>query len=587
MRAAIGHHLRVLDYATARHHVFYHNAVNGAPRWLRRLDFDAVILHTTFLCMRWSHLFYIWKWKTRWIKELDCVKIALPQDEYDHAEILDEWLAELGVSVIFTNFDESRRKVLYPIMTDRATFYKCFTGYIDDGAARRYATKLLPPEKRPNDVVYRASHLPYWFGSHGQLKHRIADVVVERARAHGLQCDISTRWENTVVGEQWLDFLMSGRTVIGCESGSSVLDRRGEIKAQIEQILQEDPSTSFEEVSTQLPDGWDEHQFFALSPRHFEAIITKTCQILIEGRYEGVLEPDKHYIPLKRDLSNVDEVLEKIKDQELIKRIADQAYSDIYLSGAYSYRRLAAEIEGVLLENHRQRRWVARELYVGILWKGARPAATAQAAIGLWTGRLLRMAQLLLPLLGARRSSLAKGLVALQLILRVRSLRQLLFAYLHDRQTVRTVGFDQVLADLLRLGIVRQAQTSTLTASEPFRISVCFEPEKEKLTLKSRRAEERDSGKEPLWPALESALREGHVKTMVWDHSALGRSVSYPFSRRKCVTIAVGQYGIHRFEALAALARRFPERTWVALSTLGNGVGAATICDSPNFGDHS
>ena len=36
-------------------------------------------------------------------------------------------------------------------------------------------------------------NLPYWFGSHGQLKTRIAQVVRERAQKHGLVCDLSTR----------------------------------------------------------------------------------------------------------------------------------------------------------------------------------------------------------------------------------------------------------------------------------------------------------------------------------------------------------------------------------------------------------
>lgn len=585
MRAAIGHHLRVLGYAKVGHHVIYYNTVDNAPRWLRHLDFDAVILHTTFLCMRWSHLFYIWKWKTRWINDLSFAKIALPQDEYDHSEILDEWLAELGVSVIFTNFDESQRKVLYPIMADRATFHKCFTGYIDDRAARRYASKVTPPEIRPHDIVYRASHLPYWFGSHGQLKHRIGDVVSERVKAHGLKSDISTRWEDTVVGERWLDFLMSGRTVIGCESGSSVLDRRGEIRAQIQQILRADPSMSFEEVSARLPAGWDEHQFFALSPRHFEAVITKTCQVLVEGQYESVLKPDRHYIALKRDLSNVDEVLEKIRDLEFVQQIADQAYNDIYLSGAYTYQRLAAEIEGVLIENQRRQRGGARELCVGMLWKVAGPAAAAQSAFGLRIWRFLRMVRSLWRMLTP--PSLARGLVTLKFILRTRALRQLLIEYLGDPTLRRDIRLDQVLKELLRLGILRQAQTGTLTAGEPFRTSMCFEAKKGNLTLKSRRMEASKSVEEPVWPVVGSALRDGRVKTVVWDHSALGVSVSYALTRSRWLAISLGQYGVYRFEALPILARRFPELTWEALCAQADGAGAAGISDYPHFGGNS
>lgn len=349
MRAAVRHHLRALDYLSgADLEVLYCNVYHGAPSWLRHRRFDAILLHNTLLCLRWSHLFELCKWRLRWVRASDCPKIALPQDEYDHSEILDEWLHEWGVTVIFTNFGENHRRVLYPIMHDKAHFCECFTGYVDESIAQRYEKQLMPAGARPYDIVYRATRLPYWFGSHGQLKYRIAEVVVRRAEARGLRVDISTRVEDTIIGDGWLDFLASGRVVIGCESGSSVLDRRGEIRSTIQALLRREPGLSFEEVRERLPKGWDDYQFFALSPRHFEAIVTKTCQVLVRGTYDGVLEPDKHYIPLERDFSNIDSVLERIGDRDYTQGIAEQAYEQIYRSGCYSYRKFAGDIQAAL-----------------------------------------------------------------------------------------------------------------------------------------------------------------------------------------------------------------------------------------------
>jgi hypothetical protein len=169
-------------------------------------------------------------------------------------------------------------------------FRGALTGYIDDAMARRCATQLRPIAARTHDIVYRATQLPYWFGSHGQLKHRIAEVVGARATAHDLTTDISTRWEDTIFGDGWSDFLMTGRSVIGAESGSSVLDRRGEIQSRIRTLLAEQPTLSFDEVARELPEGWDSWRFFAISPRHLEAVVTKTAQILVEGTYSGVLK---------------------------------------------------------------------------------------------------------------------------------------------------------------------------------------------------------------------------------------------------------------------------------------------------------
>ena len=89
VHTAIRRHLRMLDYAQEKHEVFYCNTFKGTPYWLRRAGFDAVVLHTTLLCMRWSTQFFLWKWQLRWLNDLDAVKIAFPQDEYDHSEVLD------------------------------------------------------------------------------------------------------------------------------------------------------------------------------------------------------------------------------------------------------------------------------------------------------------------------------------------------------------------------------------------------------------------------------------------------------------------------------------------------------------------
>jgi hypothetical protein len=94
-----------------------------------------------------------------------------------------------------------------------------------------------------------------------------------------------------------------------------------------------------------MPDGWDSYEFFAISPRHFESVMTKTCQILVEGNYSGVLKADEHYIALKRDFSNLDEALSKLKDDSYIQAMIDRAYEDIYLSGKYTYTSFAQQLE--------------------------------------------------------------------------------------------------------------------------------------------------------------------------------------------------------------------------------------------------
>jgi hypothetical protein len=234
--------------------------------------------------------------------------------------------------------------------------------------------------------MYRATSLPYWFGSQGQLKANMGSVVA--GRALGLVCDVSTRPEDTIVGDKWIDFMASGKTVLGCESGSSVLDSHGQIREQIRTLLRSNPDLTFEEVSQHMPPGWDDYQFFAISPRHFEAVLTKTCQVLVEGYYDGVLEADKHYIAIKRDFSNLDEVLVKIRDTALLQAIADQAYNDIYLSGKHTYQQFARQIEQAIAahEQYGER----RDAINSMRWRVGAPLAGVASDLELASGQLKR-----------------------------------------------------------------------------------------------------------------------------------------------------------------------------------------------------
>ena len=179
---------------------------------------------------------------------------------------------------------------------------RSYTGFVDDRAAGAVETLPRPHAERTLDIVYRARNLPFHVGHHGQLKHRIAEIVDPAARAHGLRTDISTRIDDTKYGDAWFDFLASGRCVIGTESGSSALDPYGEMRRFEAVWRAEHPDATFEEFSALQPPGWDDYGFTAISPRLFEAAQTKTAQLLVEGEYDGILAADRHYVPLREDL---------------------------------------------------------------------------------------------------------------------------------------------------------------------------------------------------------------------------------------------------------------------------------------------
>jgi hypothetical protein len=541
MRAGVLAHLRSLESIDGAE-VLFVNAYSPRRRLLAQLEPDAMVFHNTFLCMRWSHLFPSWKWELRWIADADGPKIALPQDEYDHAHVLDEWLYELGVTSVVSNFDPSLGEILYPVTSGFARFHKRFTGYVDEATARRIADRIVPLQERQVDIVYRATRLPYWFGSHGQLKHRIGSVVADAATRHGLSTDVSTRGEDTIVGDSWFDFLMSGRVVIGCESGSSVLDRRGEVRAAIQDLLRDDPARTFEEVDARMPAGWDDHAFFALSPRHFEAVVTKTPQVLVEGAYDGVLEPNRHYLPVARDLSDLDDVLEKVKDTDRLAEIAECAYDEIYLGGRYSYQALSGLVEQIVDEaDHPRGRRVA------ISWPLLRARQHAARKAEFVTATLLPQVQV--RVWRPRRGEVARVVAALQSARRHPALRTLIAesARCTPRPSARRLA-----ADVVRLDLLAAAEAGT-SVGPRFGVEPIIHDST--LILRSRQRPLEDT-RNAMVAAL-AAVGAGEVEHFEWDHRAVGMCVPYPLGPRR-LSMSIGEMGVYSFTSLAAVASRDP-----------------------------
>jgi hypothetical protein len=429
---------------------------------------------------------------------------------------MDEWLAELGATSVYSCFGADQWETLYPLLSRRAAFHETLTGFIDEDAASELAGRILPHAQRPFDVVYRARNLPYWFGSHGQLKHRIAEAVQERASVHRLRTDISTRPEDTIYGGGWLDFLMSGRAVIGSESGSSVLDARGEIQRRISRLLAEQPDLTFEQVDAQMSAGWDSYAFFAISPRHLEAVITKTAQVLVEGRFSGVLQPELHYIPLRRDFSNLDDALERLHDVEAVEAMTERAYRDVYLSGRNNLGVLANELFAEA-EQHTG----TRLAFPFALAK--RPSLPVRPPI---EGKPLRQ---LLPHLVTIAEALARQPEARRLVIAARGGRL-------------SVPLKDVVRELILLRVLARIRGE----DEPWSLSI--ENDGGTLVIRTR-----------VGAADRTETRlDGPFERVAWNHADVAQAVPIFPRHPRWGWIALGLYGRYEFTALGEVARTDP-----------------------------
>jgi hypothetical protein len=86
-----------------------------------------------------------------------------------------------------------------------------------------------------------------------------------------------------------------------------------------------------------------------ISSRHFDAIGCKTLQIMFPGRYGDILRADEHYVALNQDFSNIDEVLDLLRDVAARQRIVDRTYD--YVMSEHTYKHRLQHLERALEEN--------------------------------------------------------------------------------------------------------------------------------------------------------------------------------------------------------------------------------------------
>lgn len=340
-RTSFNHAFCLLKYAPWNSYEL-HAFGQPIPRRLRQESFDVIMLETTFLCWRWSKprkdYFDRLLEEYAFIANSDAIKIALPQDEYDHAAVLDEWLADWRVDLIYSVCYE-HRDVFYPKASVRAEIVEGMTGYVDDADIAMMRRLARPFEERDVDVGYRAKSLPPYFGRFGRLKAEMGERFRAAFAGTGLLLDISVDPKHALMGDEWLRFLGNCRFTLGCESGSSLLDPTGEINHDCATYLAEHPNARFEEVEAACFPGQDMQRIYsAISPRIFEAALAGTCQVLASGRYMGILKPDEHYIPWDISASDNDALYAELTDWRRAKERAEACREAVLGSERLNYR---------------------------------------------------------------------------------------------------------------------------------------------------------------------------------------------------------------------------------------------------------
>ncbi len=332
----------------SRHNVAY---VSSFAKCHFDLDyFDAVVLHYS---VRVCHAGPLSGSFAQALKKYRGLKVLFIQDEYDNPNVTQQAILDLGIGLVFNTVPpDSIAKVYPPERFADVKFVNVLTGYIPIELSQLKA--YAPLRQRSVLIGYRGRNLPYWYGDLGQEKVFIGARMKEICTQRGLKTDVAWNEEDRIYGNGWFDFLGKCKATLGTESGSNVFDFDGTLRPAIQAELRRNPHITYDEVRQKyLADREGTIVMNQISPKVFEAIACRTALVLFEGRYSDVLEPGKHFIALKKDFSNVDDVLAKLHDDANLEALTERAYADIIGSGRYTYQAFIQLVDEGLEKNWR------------------------------------------------------------------------------------------------------------------------------------------------------------------------------------------------------------------------------------------
>lgn len=287
------------------------------------------------------------------LSAFDGLKVLFIQDEYDHTNAAKSTIRLAGFNLVFSVVPPQSLPLVYAREEfPGVRFVSNFTGYVPDDLPAQIGA-VTPPSQRSLLITYRGRPLPIRYGRLGQEKVDIGRGVKKFCKERKLSFDIAWDEASRIYGLDWYRFVGSGRAMLGSESGSNVFDWDGTLQNQIDEYRRVNPKASEEDVYDHVIAVREVGGLMnQLSPRIFEMAAARTVMVLFEGAYSGILTPHKHYLPLKKDFSNLEDIFNTLRDDAAVDALVEQAFLDLITSKKYSYKKFVDvvdnEITGVL-----------------------------------------------------------------------------------------------------------------------------------------------------------------------------------------------------------------------------------------------
>lgn len=320
-------------------------------------DFDRydIVFHS--YCSRLCFDGYVSNSYRKKLSAFTGVKILAVQDEYDRTDTLKAAIKDLGFDIVLTCVPQDSLEYVYPRSEfPGVTFITVFTGYVPETLmAELPAAK--PLASRPIFIGYRGRDIGGRYGRLGFDKFEIGRRMKELCDARCITTDIAMDEASRIYGTAWFDFIGNCRAMLGSESGSNVFDFDGSIEARFKEMTAANGGVppSYADFLPTVIDRDGEIEMGQISPRVFECAMMRTPMVLFKGRYSDAIVPDRHYIPLEKDFSNIDEVLERLNDLPALEAMTQRAFDHLVGSGRFTYQAFYEGVAGAIEERLAQK----------------------------------------------------------------------------------------------------------------------------------------------------------------------------------------------------------------------------------------